>query len=1351
LELSHHNAYGAQRASCPGGHESLPGEPFCGVDPFTRSGTTFSRESGENEYTITVTNTGSTETAGPVTVVDKLPPGIVVIEKEAGGKASGWGNGSLESSCTVASDGDAVTCVRNEGSPQTLAPGASFPPIVIHAYVNAEATSGSNSVSVGGGGAATVSADDLTTVTEAVPFGINTFTTAVVDSLASPFTAASGRPFSATAELVLNYTPALTGRPGNPVQVSTAGGGAKSVAVDLPPGFLGDPQAASQCSPAILARGPQIQCPSSSAIGYVQVVTASGAIVGGVAKPFPAVLNTESSSLVYNLQPAPGRAAEFGFRYASGAALFLVGKVRSDGDYGVTISTEGIDQTPPSRLLASKFTFCENGATQVQGGGGVVTYHCNPVSAQSQAFLTNPARCSTSAPTTTVRSVPWNAPATEVSKTVFTGTNLVEGKASETESFVTGCGNQELGSRWNTSSVGLTPETTQADAPTGMRFDLAIPQNNEADKLATPELKNTTVVLPKGMSVSPSGAEGLEGCSDAQIALHSTSAGSCPNGSRVGTVEVLTPLLSSSPVAEGAPLVVEGATSKGERLTCTSGTWNGGPALSYQWLRNGVAIGGATGREYKLQKTDEGQPLQCEVIATSAGGSSVAVSRGVVVLEAVFNEEGEFQGYAEPATAAPLQQSRLAPPTGTASVGHELSCGNATWKGEPTFVYQWLRNGAPIVGASVSTYLLNAEDAGKAIQCQVTATNAGGSVVGDGEAVVVSPEPSLLPPLLGAPAQGAVFVGSPLCSPCSTQDAQEGRVFRLFIEVADPERGVSVKLPGTVAADPGTGQLTATFKDNPQLPFEELKLAFKGGPRAPLASPQSCGEAKTTSDLTPWSSEPGIHEAQGTPDAFPSSAFNVDWDGHGGACPSSVPFAPGFLAQTDSSAAGAFTPFTVEFSRGDREQDLGGISVQTPSGLLGKIAGILQCPEAQANAGTCSPESQIGTSTVQAGAGPDPFTVSGGRVYLTGPYRGQPFGLSIVVSAVAGPFNLGNIVVRASIAVNPSTGQLTVTSDPLPQIVDGVPIRLRGVHVAIDRERFIFNPTNCSPQHVTATLAGVPLNASEAAESSSSSSPFAAGGCAGLPFAPSFSASTQGATSKARGASLNVRVGQAGGEANIQKVDVRLPKLLPARLTTLQKACTDAQFAANPAGCPTASDVGTATARTPVLNSPLVGPAYLVSHGGAAFPDLEVVLQGEDITLVLDGGTDIKNGITYSRFETVPDAPIASFELSLPEGPYSALATNLPAKAKRSLCGQHLTMPTTITAQNGKQVVQTTKIAVTGCKTTKVKPLTRAQKLAKALKACRKKPKKSRELCERQAKKKYGPANKAKKTNRRGN
>jgi hypothetical protein len=340
----------------------------------------------------------------------------------------------------------------------------------------------------------------------------------------------------------------------------------------------------------------------------------------------------------------------------------------------------------------------------------------------------------------------------------------------------------------------------------------------------------------------------------------------------------------------------------------------------------------------------------------------------------------------------------------------------------------------------------------------------------------------------------------------------------------------------------------------------------------------------------------------------------------------------------------------------------------------------------------------IGSATVIAGPGATPLSIGGGRVYLTGPYAGQPFGLSVVVPAVAGPFNLGNVVVRASIHIDPHTSAVTVSSDAIPQSKDGVPFRIRAINVEVNRPAgFTFNPTNCSQLHVTGSATG------SQGTTVGLSTPFAVAGCAALPFKPKFSASTAGKASKPGGASLDVKVVSmggpqpGGGEANIKSVKVNLPIQLPSRLTTLQKACLAATFEANPAGCPKESDVGTATAVTPVLAHPLSGPAYLVSHGGAAFPDLEIVLQGEGVTLLLVGNTNIKKGITSSTFKAVPDAPISSFELKLPTGPYSVLAANLPASAKYNLCGQTLAMPTAITGQNGAVVKQTTPIEVQGC------------------------------------------------------
>jgi hypothetical protein len=263
-------------------------------------------------------------------------------------------------------------------------------------------------------------------------------------------------------------------------------------------------------------------------------------------------------------------------------------------------------------------------------------------------------------------------------------------------------------------------------------------------------------------------------------------------------------------------------------------------------------------------------------------------------------------------------------------------------------------------------------------------------------------------------------------------------------------------------------------------------------------------------------------------------------------------------------------------------------------------------------------------------------------------------------------------------------------SDPLPTILQGIPLQLKRVNIAVDRPGFTFNPTNCNHLQLNATIIG------EQGASAAEAVPFQAASCATLPFKPSFTVSTQARTSKANGASLHVKLAFAkSGNANIAKTDVQLPKLLPSRLTTLQQACTEAQFAANPAGCPAASDVGNAVAHTPILPVPLQGPAFLVSHGGKAFPELIIVLQGDGVTVELNGETLIKKGITYSKFETVPDVPVSNFELNLPEGPHSILSAN-----NGNLCASKsaLLMPTTITGQNGAVVKQSAKISVGGCK-----------------------------------------------------
>jgi uncharacterized repeat protein (TIGR01451 family) len=557
---------------------------------------------------------------------------------------------------------------------------------------------------------------------------------------------------------------------------------------------------------------------------------------------------------------------------------------------------------------------------------------------------------------------------------------------------------------------------------------------------------------------------------------------------------------------------------------------------------------------------------------------------------------------------------------------------------------------------------------------------------------------SVKTPLLEEPLQGSVYLAAQNDNPFHS-------LLAIYLVAKGP--GVLLKLPGLVQADPATGRLTATFDHNPQLPFSDLHLQFKGGPRAPLVNPRSCGTYTTTSDLTPWS-------APFTPDASPHSSFQIN-EGCGAS-----QFSPAFTAGVDGPVAGGFSPFSLQLTRSDQDGEFASLSsLRLPPGLIADVSSVSpRCTDAQAAATACPAASHIGEVIVGAGVGPNPFYV-GGDVYLTDAYKGNPFGLAIVVHAVAGPFDLGYVVVRAGVQVH-DDGSITTVTDPFPTILQGIPLQVRDVRVNLDRQNFIINPTRCNSMSINGTAVSTENQTAQLA------SHFQVGECSKLKFHPDFKVSTSGKTSKAAGASLRVHLGThqgpGAGEANIAKVNVQLPVILPSRLTTLQQACPAAQFAKDPAGCPEGSFVGTAIAHTPILTSALAGPAILVSHGGVAFPDLVLVLQGEGVRIDLTGHTQIKKGITFSRFETVPDAPVSSFDLNFPQGPHSVLTAtgSLCANTKTVRVKKHvirrvkghsrkvtirvkktlpapLSMPTTITAQNGAVLQQTTKIAVTGC------------------------------------------------------
>jgi uncharacterized repeat protein (TIGR01451 family) len=554
-------------------------------------------------------------------------------------------------------------------------------------------------------------------------------------------------------------------------------------------------------------------------------------------------------------------------------------------------------------------------------------------------------------------------------------------------------------------------------------------------------------------------------------------------------------------------------------------------------------------------------------------------------------------------------------------------------------------------------------------------------------------------------ATGSLYLATPYENKLSEPGHPNGALVVVYLVARIPDRGVVVAAAGKVERDPVTGQLTTTFDENPQLPFSQLTFTFHQGATSPLVTPPTCGAYTSEVGITSWA-EPAV-------ELLSSPVFEVTSGIGGGPCPSGgvLPFAPKLISGTQDNSAGGYSPFYLRIVREDGEQELTKFTTVLPPGLTGNLTGVPFCPEADIEAArsatgteelerpSCPAASEIGHTIVEAGVG-SVLAQTPGKLYLGGPYHGAPLSVVSITAAKVGPFDLGTVVIRFALDINPLTAQVEIngaTSDPIPHIIDGIVVHLRDIRAYVDRQQFIENPTSCNPLAVADTIYGVDPENQALVTPVGASSPFQVADCQNLQFKPTFTASTSGRTSKANGASLGVKLtypsAPQGTQANIREVKVELPKRLPSRLTTLQKACTEEAFAANPASCPAASIIGHAKAITPILPVPLEGPAYFVSHGGASFPELVIVLQGYGFTIDLHGETFIsKQGITSSTFPAVPDEPVTSFELTLPEGPYSALAAN------GNLCkGSKLTMPTKFIAQNGMEVSQGTKIAVAGC------------------------------------------------------
>jgi hypothetical protein len=508
-------------------------------------------------------------------------------------------------------------------------------------------------------------------------------------------------------------------------------------------------------------------------------------------------------------------------------------------------------------------------------------------------------------------------------------------------------------------------------------------------------------------------------------------------------------------------------------------------------------------------------------------------------------------------------------------------------------------------------------------------------------------------PALSRVIDGAIYQRTPV----------KGDLFGIWL-VTD-ELGVHVKIPGIVHPDPATGQLTTVFEGtpategNPQVPLREFKLHFKGGPRGVLATPSSCGTYQTHYEFTPWS---------GAAPVVGDTPMTIDQGCDTGG------FAPKLSAGTVNPSAGSFSPVVANVTRESGEQNLAGLEVAMPPGVLAKLAGVTVCSDAEAATGDCPAGSQVGATTVAAGPGPSPLWIpQPGKdptaVYLAGPYKDGPYSLVVKTPAQAGPFDLGNVVVRAAIHVDPETARVSVSSDPLPQILEGVPISYRTVHVDVDRPEFALNPTSCEPMAVTGTAT------SDTGQTAGLADRFQVGSCASLDFKPKLTMRLRGATHRGAHPSFRAVLKMPPNGANVARASVALPHSEFLDQAHIRTICTRVQFAAD--SCPAASVYGHAMAKTPLLDQSLQGPVYLRSSSHE-LPDLVADLRGQ-IHVVLSGRIDSVRGGIRSVFESVPDAPVSQFVIEMKGGAKGLLVNST------NLCLAPHRAATSFTAQNGRR------------------------------------------------------------------
>jgi hypothetical protein len=1001
---------------------------------------------GNAEYSFEVQNVGNTDSSGQTTLTINLPEGLTRDSTRI--EVGTFNGGDTPWSCPGSPGDSVVTCTTTT-------------PISRHRdirdlllTVNVAPDAGPDLVTtatLSGGGApeappaadcppgVAACATELTHVgADPAPFGIvqgSWLADFYEPDGVTPVRRAGSHPDHATFAFdITSFSPGLNSEG---IDQKAPVGSIRHVSVGLPPGFVGFPTAVGDCAPV---QSQLFSCPASSQVGRAEIVVwaASG------------VTRYNYSVPVYNMAHPLGVAADIVFA-VSGTPIHVKASLDPAENYAIRTASADINET--LRAFSTRVTIWGIPADHSHdsercGTVASTSFEC-PTDHARKAFLTEPFRCDADNRMEISHYDSWQESG------VFGPPVFYDMPGHQTN-----CDAPRF-----EPDVSLQPTATQANSPTGLNVSFHIPQNENPDGVGTPPLKEAVTTLPEGMAFSPSFADGLEGCSLAQIGLETDNPVACPDNSRIGEVELSTP-----------------------------------------------------------------------IVPKALKGSMYLAKQG----------ENPF-----------------------------------------------------------------------------------GSLIG------------------------------------------------LYLAMHDEEgRGVLIKVPGKIDLNPETGQITASFNELPEFPFEDLTLKFRSGPRAPLTNPPTCGTHTIGATLTNWA-RPDEH-------VDVSNTYKVNEGPGGGPCQnisSLRPFNPQLLGGTVNPLAGAFSPLSVRVTRTDSEQEIGQVEAIAPKGLVASIKGVSKCSDAQIAAATarnqpgqgalelaspsCPSNSQIGTVDVGVGAGPNLIYVPG-KVYLSGPYEGAPLSGVVVVPGVAGPIDVGNIVVRSPAYIDPVTAEIRIRTDKVPQIVHGVLVRVRDVRVHLDRPNFALNPTGCEQKTLGATL-----TSAEGAIAHQSNR-FQVGDCASLGFKPKLTLNLKGGTKRGGHPGLKAIYTPRPGDSNVKALVVRLPRSAFLDQAHIRTICTRVQFAAS--ACPPAAIYGFVKAWTPLLDNPLEGPVYLRSSNHK-LPDLVFDLHGE-VPFQVSTRIDSSHGGIRASLESTPDVPLSKVELQMQGGKKGLIVNSrnlcaAPSKADVSLDGHN--------------------------------------------------------------------------------